>query len=109
MFCLGREILVKKSVCDTLQVSISAGTVLAGFGKGKFRHAKEEVALLDSEIEFLVSTPEDAIGIMDGNARSIGEYMEAQRSKSPDRPALCYHEATFDLVERKWTVKQARY
>lgn len=89
------------------KVSIAEGVVLAGFGKGKFRHIKEEVPNQDSEIEFVVTKPTEQIGIMDGVSKSLGDFMEGQRAKSPDKPVLCYHEASFDLVERKWDIKQA--
>ena len=89
------------------QVTISSGTVICGFGKGRFRQSKDGVPLADNEVELLIDKPDQQLAIMDGSAKSIGEFMELVRAKTPDKPVLCYHESTLDLVERTWQVKQA--
>jgi hypothetical protein len=88
------------------KVCIPEGTSICGFGRGNFRFGGEQTAAQDHEIHYLIKSA-DQIVIMDGRAHYLGDLLEAQRLKAPDKPGLQYYEATLEKVEQKWELKKA--
>lgn len=78
---------------------VTAGTVLCGFGKGRFASGDPQD---DHQILFKVESPDDK-AIMDGVCKPVSEYLTSKRQASPDKPPLCYHTATWEPQSNSWT------
>ena len=80
---------------------VTAGTVLCGFGKGRFASGDPQD---DHQILFKVESPDDK-AIMDGVCKPVSEYLTTKRQASPDKPPLCYHTATWEPQSNSWTIQ----
>ena len=74
-----------------LQVTLPAGLVFAGWGKGKFREVTAEKPVNpDNELEF--NPDPNTLAILDGKFATIGELLELAKTSKPElKRALNYY------------------
>ena len=72
------------------QVTLPFGTVLAGWGKAKFREMSAE-APMKSESEILFEVTGDTLGILDNKTATVSELLTHAKSSKPNNAKICYH------------------
>jgi hypothetical protein len=94
-----------------MQVEVTSGTTLVGFGKGRFRAWKkeggeypEQYGPSEKEIEFIVSDP-NTLCVLDGVITTYGNALDSKRKSTPDKAFLTYHKSTHDLATG-WRIAQ---
>ena len=94
-----------------LQVDVTNGTTLVGFGKGRFRAWKKEGGAYpeqygpsEKEVEFTVSDP-NTLCVLDGAITTYGNALDSKRKSTPDKAVLTYHKSTHD-VAAGWQIVQ---
>ena len=82
-------------------MTFAFGSVLAGFGKGKFRDGSAQAAE-SGEVEFTCSC--DAYGVLDNKPMTFGEMMDQEKSKGVVAQ-MCYHKVVQE-PSGKWDFEQ---
>lgn len=79
---------------------IPEGTVLCGFGKGRFKPGAPDG---DNDVLFEIGSADEK-AIMDGVCKPLSDYMAVKRQNAPDKPPLCYHTVSLEPETQTWTV-----
>lgn len=72
------------------QVTLGAGLILAGWGKGKFREVTgDKPGNPESELSYN-PTP-DTLAILDGRFGTISDLLDYAKTAKPENVKMCYH------------------
>ena len=69
-------------------MTFPAGSILAGWGKGKFRDGSEQKCK-DNELEFTCGA--ETYGMMDNKLNLLTDLLTAEQKVKSQHPKLCYH------------------
>ncbi|CAJ1415144.1 unnamed protein product, partial [Effrenium voratum] len=76
-------------------VTVAAGAVLSGFGKGKFRHVLPDAPLNEDKEVVFDCAPENYC-MVDGKLHTFAEMLHDLKKKQPGNVKVCYHKVTQD-------------
>ena len=84
------------------KVTLAAGMILCGWGRGRFRELSTSPFDADKELDF-TATP-DGLAILD-NLATFSELLDAAKKNKPDNCKICYHKSSQD-PEGSWAMQQ---
>jgi hypothetical protein len=83
-----RSCLVAQLLGNHAEVEIPSGSMLVGFGKGKFRAAKDDIA--EREVSFKLQSSSDVVSL-GGVFATVNDVIN-QKRKTVVAAGVCYHE-----------------
>ena len=94
------------SLNKLFQVTIPAGLVLCGWGKGKFREASRDKPLRP-ECEVTFDAKPDTLGVLDGKFGTFADFLNQAKEAKPDNVRFCYHTSAQE-PDGEWKITQER-
>ena len=94
------------SLNKLFQVTIPAGLVLCGWGKGKFRESSRDKPL-QPEREVTFDAKPDTLGVLDGKFGTFADFLNQAKEVKPDNVRFCYHTSTQE-PDGEWKITQER-